>query len=61
MRSYWAAGACPSQMTGLHRNGRVTAFAGGAVLEITRIFAQRRPERATLMLLDAGFVASRCL
>ena len=54
VRSYWAAGACPSQMTGLHRNG-------GAVLEMTGSFAQRRPERATLMLLDAGFVASRCL
>ena len=46
------------------RDGRIV-MAKRDVYEVERkiagSFAQRRPERATLMLLDAGFVASRCL
>ena len=34
---------------------------GGAVLDIAAGFAHRWPERATLMLIEAGFVASQCM
>ena len=63
----WCANQCPGreslpsaiQMTGTapkpSHNG------GGAFLDIAGSFAHRWPERATLMLIEAGFVASWCL
>ena len=47
----------PDECMALHQNRRITACQrhGGAVLGVAGGFAERRSERATLMLIDAGF------
>eukprot|EP01044_Picomonas_judraskeda_P013775 COSAG03_NODE_2117_length_3105_cov_5.987359_2_plen_113_part_00 len=50
-----------SNVSKLSPHGRTTAGGRRRGLDIAGSFADRWPERATLMLIGAGFVASRCL